>query len=402
MLNRNTTRTLMALPLCISSVLAVSAQANATAFDSRAFAMGGVGVSSANYLSASFHNPALVARFNQDDGVGLLFPSIGVDANDPEDLIKHVEDFSDIYDEFKQISQPTAADAQLIIDQLTLIQGNSAQVKAGTQFAVAIPNHTLAINIFVQGYADGFVFADIADDDLDINNIINQDLSSQALTMGVVISEFGVSLAKSYKLANAEIFYGVSPKYQNVQTINYISDIENYQFDDWDDDKYQSDDSNMNVDVGFAYQHQGGYGIGFVGKNLISNRYNTQLINGVQAQYQINPTYTVSANYHNDFIVAAIDVQLNESEGYQSLTGTTNAFDTENDNHQMAAVGIELFPQSWVKFRAGYQKDLTDNTDDSITAGFGFSPFNVFHFDLSARYADNNNFGAAIQTRFTF
>ncbi|WP_394129433.1 conjugal transfer protein TraF [Shewanella maritima] len=397
-----TLKKLRYLPICVAAACAFSAQASQQNFDSRSFAMGNIGVSTADYLTAPFHNPALVARFNEDDAVALLFPSFGVDANDPTDIIDNVEDFSDIYDEFKNISNPTEDDAQKVINQLLLVQGNYAQVQAGTQLAVAIPSNTIAVNIFAQAYADALVFADIDENDLDPLKIINLDLDSKALTMGVVVTEFGVSLAKSYKTPTGQFYYGVSPKYQKVNTINYIADIDNYEFDDWDDDRYQSDESNFNIDIGFAYQHNAGFGFGIVGKNLIKNSYQTEVIEGVKGVYELSPTYTISANYQNRFVIAAIDIALNESVGYKDLTGTINAYDTDNTNRQIAGVGVELFPESWFRFRAGYQTDLSDNTDDSFTAGLGFSPFDVFHFDLSGRYADDRNMGVSLQTRFTF
>ncbi|MDO6620980.1 conjugal transfer protein TraF [Shewanella sp. 6_MG-2023] len=397
-----TTRTLRYLPLCMAAAFATSVQANNHSFDARSHAMGGVGVSSADYLTAPFHNPALTARFKESDGVAVLFPAFGVHANDPTDTIENVEDFSDVYDDFKNISMPTEADAQVVIDQLQLIQGNYAQLQVGTQLAIAIPNKFVSVNLFAQAYADALVFADIADSDLDPSNIINQDLNSQALTMGVVVTEIGVSLAKSHQFATGELYYGVSPKYQQVNTINYITDIDNFEFDDWDDDRYQNDQGNMNLDVGVAYQHNAGFGFGFVGKNLIENSYDTELINGVQGQYEISPTYTVSANYQNRFITAAIDVQLNESEGYSNIDGTLNQFDSSNDNRQLAAIGLEFTPASWAKLRAGYQTDLTDNIDNSVTAGLGLSIAGVFNIDISANYSDENNMGAALQTSFTF
>lgn len=390
------------LPICIVAAFASSAQANSHSFDARSHAMGGVGASSADFLTAPFHNPALAARFEDNDHVGLLIPSLGVNANDPSDLINNVEDFADIYDDFKFLTDPTEADAQVVVDQLKKIQGNYAQVQVGTQLAIAIPTNLVAVNLFAQAYADALVFADIADDDLDPSNILNQDLNSQALTMGVIVSEIGVSLAQSQQFESGTFYYGVSPKYQTVNTINYITDIENFEFDDWDDDRYQNDDSNFNLDVGIAFQHNDGYGFGFVGKNLIKNTYDTEIIEGVQGQYQVSPVYTVSANYQNRYMVAAIDVQLNESEGYSQIDGTSTLFDANKDNQQIAAIGIEFFPHSWVKLRTGYQMDLTNNTDDSITAGIGLSTFSLFHFDLSASYSDEHSMGVALQTGFTF
>jgi len=398
---KNTQLRLRLLPICIAAIISTQANANNHSYDARAQAMGGVGASTSHYLTAPFHNPALVAQFSESDDVALLIPSIGINASDPTDTVTNIEDFSDIYDEFE--NNQTLDNAQDVVDQLEVIQGNYAQVQVGTQLAIAIPNNIVSVNLFFQAYADLLVFADIANEDLDPNDLINDpSLDSRALTMGVIVSDFGISLAKSYKFDSSELFYGLSPKYQTVNTINYVSSIDNFEFDDWDDSRYQNDEGNLNVDVGLAFKHNAGYGFGLVGKNLIKNSYDTEMISGVQGQYEISPTYTVSANYQNSFIVAAIDLQLNESQGYTQLNGTYSKFDAEKDNRQPAAIGVELFPQSWVKLRAGYQTDLSDNTDDSLTAGLGFSVIDIFHIDLSGRYTDENSIGAALQTSFTF
>lgn len=80
-----------------------------------------------------------------------------------------------------------------------------------------------------------------------------------------------------------------------------------------------------------------------MGKNLIKNSYDTEIIEGVKGQYQVSPVYTVSASYQNDYIVVAVDVQLNESEGYSRIDGTSTQFDANKDNQQIAAIGIEFF-----------------------------------------------------------
>lgn len=50
--------------------------------------MGGVGVVSANYLTAPFYNPALVAIYRRNDDAGMILPSVGFTYNDPDKLVK--------------------------------------------------------------------------------------------------------------------------------------------------------------------------------------------------------------------------------------------------------------------------------------------------------------------------
>ena len=55
--------------LTIALLASLSAPTFADSFDSRSLGMGGVGVSSSDYLAAPFHNPALVAKYDETDDV---------------------------------------------------------------------------------------------------------------------------------------------------------------------------------------------------------------------------------------------------------------------------------------------------------------------------------------------
>ncbi|MGS0677221.1 conjugal transfer protein TraF [Shewanella sp. 125m-1] len=391
------------LPTLIATLVSANSLAAVQSFDARSFAMGGIGASTADYLTASFHNPALAARYGEDDDVGVLIPSIGAQLDDSQDIIDKTDNFSDIYDQFSSINNPTEQDAQQVVDALAELQSNRANIQANVSLAVAIPNEYVSVSMFVKAYADAFVFADIAEDDLDTDKLIdNGSLTSQALTMGVLIAETGVSFAKSYEHSRGTFYYGITPKYQQVTTINYVTDIENYEFDDWDDDRYQTEESNINLDIGLAYQLHNGLAFGFVGKNLIKNSYDTSLTRGVRGEYVISPTYIASASYNHRLFTVGVDVELNETKSYDVIEGTLNGIDADADNKQMAGIGVEFNAFDWAQLRAGYQTDLSDNLADQVTAGIGLSPFDVFHIDLSASYASDNELGAVIQTSFTF
>lgn len=81
---------------------------------------------------------------------------------------------------------------------------------------------------------------------------------------------------------------------------------------------------------------------------------------------------------------------------------THNTYHAENDDLQAWSLGAEWDVLGWLQLRGGYRHDLKSNLDDAITAGVGLSPFEVFHFDLAGLYAGNNEFGASLQTSFTF
>jgi hypothetical protein len=387
-----------------------SSMAALQSFDSRSHAMGGTGVSSADYLTAPFHNPALGARYNESDDVGVLIPSVGAQVSDQDEMISGLEDFSDTFDALDAAinsADQSAIDsaAKDTANSLENLQGDKAHVEAGVGMAIAIPNQYLSVNIYGKAYADAVVIADIDSGDIDdLENLTPStnpdDLlnNSRAITMGVSIIEGGVSVSKSFDVSYGTWYVGLTPKYQMINTINYVVDVNNYEFDDWDNDEYQNDEGNMNVDFGMAFEMPEGFVFGLTGRNLIENKYETELVNSVSGVYKISPVYTAAASFNHSLFTAALDVDLNENERYETINGA--AVDT--DNTQMAGVGLEFNAWGWAQLRAGYQHDIAGNLEDQFTAGLGLSPFDTVHIDVSGSYAGENQFGAVVQTYFTF
>jgi len=382
------------------------AQSGTHSFDARSIGMGGIGVSSADYLTAAFHNPALVAKFKDNDDVGFLFPYIAVQVQDPDKLVNQLDDFSDLYDDFENNQYHNLMEVQNIIGSLKDMQGDKTYVQGGIGGSIAIPNSFLSFSVYSKVYADGFIVAGISDDDLKYRNISNPnyDLKSQAIVLGVSIAEAGVAIAKSFKLENSTIYIGFTPKYQNIKTINYAISVDNYDFDDLDDDRYQTDNNDFNVDVGLAYAFGEGFVFGFAGKNLIEHTYSTALSDAdIQATYTISPVYTVSASYNHDLFTIGIDVDINETERYENFQGlNTGDLQSAKDNIQMVGIGSEFNAWDWAQIRLGYQSDIANTLEDQFTAGIGFSPFGVLHVDFGVMYSGDEQFGASLQTAFTF
>jgi len=388
-----------------------SSMAALQSFDSRSHAMGGTGVSSADYLTAPFHNPALGARYGESDDVGVLIPSVGAQLSDQDEMISGLEDFSDTYDNLESALNsldPNKIDsaAQASADALSALKDDKAHVEAGVGMAIAIPNQYLSVNIYGKAYADAVVVADITQSDIDELEALDPNtppvsaptLTSKGITMGVSIIEGGVSVSKSFDVSYGTWYLGMTPKYQMINTINYIANVDNYEFDDWDDDRYQNDEGNMNLDFGMAFEMPQGFVFGLSGRNLIENKYDTEVIQGVSGTYTVSPVYTAAASFNHSLFTAALDVDLNENERYETIDGRA----VDSDNTQMAGLGLEFNAWGWAQIRAGYQHDIAGNLDDQFTAGLGLSPFDTVHIDLSGSYAGENQFGAVVQTYFTF
>lgn len=391
------------LALSVVSALSFSSVTLAAnqSFDSRSYGMGGIGVSTADYLTAAFHNPALGARFDESDDVAVLIPAVGAQINDSEDLITQVDDFSDLYDQFQ--GNPSGDPTQMI-DSLEKMKGDQAFVQAGAGFAIAIPSQIVSVNLFAKAYADAFVLTDVSDNDLEQSNWNNPfyQPESNAIVMGVSIMEGGVALSKSFEYETGTLYVGVTPKYQVINTINYSSSVENFDTDGWDSDEYQSDDGAFNMDVGVAYELPQGFVFGLSGRNLISNEYETTNTNGINGTYKVSPMVTGSASFNHDLVTVGVDVDFTENERYTSIDGINNNVDVDGDNTQMAAIGAEFNAWNWAQVRVGYSHDIAGNLDSSVTAGLGLSPFDTVHIDLSASYAGDSQFGAVVQTYLTF
>ena len=64
--------------------------------------------------------------------------------------------------------------------------------------------------------------------------------------------------------------------------------------------------------------------------------------------------------------------------------------------------GIEGGDFDWGQLRAGYQTDLKDTLDDSLTVGLGISPSGQISLDFAGNYAGDNQYGLSTNLAFSF
>lgn len=409
---------LVALTVAVSS-----AYAGPYAFNARQDAMGGTGVSGANYLAAPFYNPALLTHFDETDDFGVLFPVVGVQAFDKDQMRDAADDLNDSYKSFQNaydayMNNATSESAQQLTElnnkvagQLRDLSGNTGYVTAGAGAAIALPSKTLSSAMFFNSYADIEAFADVNASDLTsytINGVTLQvptseeNVSSKVVAMGALVSDFGISLAKSFDTSLGNTSVGVSPKIQQIRVLNYVATAVDSDFDDVTDDQYQTKKNGFNMDVGVANDFGNGWTTGLAVKNLFKRDVTSPWVNGVQAEYELAPIPTVSATYQHAWLTVSGDLDLVPQKRFTRLTGTTAEFDASDDDLQMASVGIEGDVLGWMQLRAGYRHDLKGNLDDAFTAGVGISPFKTFHLDVAGVYGGSNELGGVVQTAYTF
>lgn len=373
------------LPLTIALTPSLAVAAN-YAIEARGDAMGGVGVVSANFLTAPFYNPALVAIYRRNDDAGMILPSIGISYNDEDKMVDDLDSISSMLD------NKNYQDLQKTLDNL---EGDSLKAEIGGVVAFAIPNQFIAANLFAKAYTETFVTPDIYTGGS--TSVENAELSAvNAVSVGV--TEIGLSLAKYQTFLGQHIAFGVTPKLQRIYTYVYSASVTDYDIKDVRDSS--QGETIFNLDAG-ALWFYGPLRVGFSATNLIQRDINTQsytktLTSKTSGQtrdinlgyaYQMRPLYTVGIGLVADYATLSVDYDLNEEKRYTNF----------EDNTQMIRIGGEIDILRQLKLRAGYNKNLAyDNLDGTITAGIGISPLNLFQLDLGASYTNENAMGAYI------
>ena len=377
------------LPLSLG-IAVTSCQLSATEFDARSYAMGGVGVTTADYVTASFHNPAMAAKHDVRDDFGLLAPVLGIQFDDPDELFN---DASNLYDVIANANLP--ADALIVDAALTQLAGDKAYSEAGFGLVASVPTRYYSTNVFIKGYADAFLFADVLDNDL-----ADTDVDSKMSVYAISVVEFGMTFARKFDTRYGGMHFGISPKYNIISTYNYSQTIDNF-----DPDKYKdgasSDKKGFNLDLGMEVGLLYGLSAGAVVKNLIPQQVDLKPMNGSSASYNLHPVVTTGLSWSSDYATLAMDIDINKTQRYEdvvSLSGVNDDF----DDTQMLKIGAEFGLQSAMQLRAGYTNDLQGNKGQVFTAGIGLSPFNVFHLDFGASYGGSNKFGLVAQTMLWF
>jgi hypothetical protein len=373
--------------------------------------MGGAGVASGTYLSASFLNPALLTQHYSLDDFAIVFPSIHIMLSNPDDLMDNIDDLQASYNYLDELLSTPIQDSNAIRkiasqlgNDFLILTNVEIELEGNIAFALSIPNKHLSMSLYAQSSFYLLSRVDIKNEDisslsalaLEINNIaINEydlnNLNSSALLLGRVDTEMGVSLAKQFEWNTWQYSIGITPKYQYIQSYHYTLDVEIFNNSDYDDPKYQTDEGLFNIDLGFIFTFDPHWKMGLMGKNLIQKNYITQRINDHSFTYSIAPEWKIGLGYQSHFFSASLDFDLNEKK-YFNLEGKS----------QFVRMGAEIKAVNWGAFRIGYRYDLSNNTRDFFTFGLGISPWDIFHLDITAIYANKNELGFSVQTSLMF
>ncbi|WP_208746702.1 MULTISPECIES: conjugal transfer protein TraF [Vibrio] len=360
----------------------MSVQAANHVADGRGNAMGNTGVASADYLVAPFYNPALGANFREHDDFGLLLPAVGVNARDTDESLATLDDLQDSIEEFESNPSP-AVEAELngYLDDLT---GNKpVVVTAGAGIAIALPIEAVSTNLFTRGYVEVIASADIDDNP---NTTLRYENSTVEMA-AFGYAEIGISFAKEFVIQEERVSFGISPKYQELTTYSASSKVEDFDLDDYD--QSEMSETAFNFDIGAVWYREN-FRVGFAIKDVLAQE--VAFSQGTTGVYELNPQATLGFAYAHEYFTLAADADLTSQERFKNV----------DDDTQFIRFGIEGDAWGWAQLRAGYEIDIEDTLDNSLTAGIGISPWDVVSLDLAGSYAGDNQFGASGNLAFTF
>ncbi|TLE14054.1 type IX secretion system membrane protein PorP/SprF [Vibrio cholerae] len=378
------------LAVVMAIAFSFSAFASNLLMDARGAGMGNTGVSTADYLLAPYYNPALTAVYRKNDSFGILLPSIGLRAEDKDESLKTIDDLQDSIEQFERAG--VGAATQENVDQLNryldqLADDKPLAVTAGIGIAVALPLDAVSLNFFTRGYAEVIAKANVAAKSGNSANEVKTRYESSDVDLTAFgYTEVGLAVGKQVVLGGQTVALGVTPKVQQLRTYQDNASVKSFDLDDYD--KSEMKDNAFNLDMGAVWLIDQ-YRVGIVAKDLFAKDIQTQNRNNT---YKLDTQIAVSGSYVSDFFIAAVDLDLTKQR----------RFNGDNDDTQFMRFGVEGNVWGWAQLRAGYEVDLQNSLDNSVSVGLGVSPWDVVSFDLAGSYAGDNQFGLSANLAFTF
>ncbi|RUO18450.1 conjugal transfer protein TraF [Aliidiomarina maris] len=394
----------------------------AHAADNRTQAMGGAGVANGNYYQAASLNPALVARYEDRDRLGIILPAINFEVADQDRIFDSVDDFQDAFDNLerliRQAEQGGVDEAQLqaaredVAARFNDISGALVGNING-QVAVTLLNRHASAQFFANANLEAFGATRLDANDVDI--FLNaedldalNEFTSEGFVVGRLITDYGVALGRKFNVAGRDFYLGVTPKIQEIESFTYFSALSDIDEDNFDSSEFRNSETSFNFDLGFSMTLTQRISAGLVLRNMVSNEvvgspiYSRRVDDIVTLDYKVSRQAVAALGYRTMRMSLSLDVDL-LAQNYLGLTDVSQlqVFGEVRET-QFVRAGYEYALGRWAQLRLGYRHDLEGTYDDAYTAGLGFSPFGRVHFNVSASYIDDRSFGAGAQLMFTF
>jgi hypothetical protein len=371
------------------SLLSTTALAAPQGSGARNMAMGGVGVASSHHSAAGFTNPALLSHFASTDDISLVAPFFEGVVADGDQLLDGVERFQNTLTEIQtllEMGDPASileADAlrPVLAQDLLSLDGRALDGGLSTGLSVSLPSDGFALAVVVRGYVDGQAFPII--DPADVAIITDpfgtptdlDNLGSEAVVLAAGVQEVGLTVSHKFEVRGRPLSVGITPKVQRVETFNYAVSLQSFDntaaLDDFTDGIYRQDETNVNIDLGVAFEPIPFLTVGLAAQDLVGRKIDTVVTGGRSFSYELGPRLIGGVAFRSAFFTVALDADLLKKA----------RFDRADDTRAIRA-GAEFDAFGWLKVRAGISHDLEDTRADLFSAGVGLAPFRVFNLDL--------------------
>lgn len=416
-----------AMALLSAAVAAPAIAAPPNYHDVRSMGMGGTGVATARPSAAAYHNPALLSATQKEwqNDFAITLPSIYARFADEEDVPDQVETIQDTIVRLDQaINSSNINEAQkeagILADQLEATDDDTMRVDAGTGLNAALPGQKMGLGFHIQGRLRATIKSNVSDSDIqrlrdiengDVNftNFDRGDLESRGRVMATAVLESGVTFSTRANVAGESIAIGITPKYMQLRTFDYIENVDDFEDSNFDASEHETTKNGFNFDLGAAVQagdqDQWMYAVSVrnvIPMDLKGRERPTDLTGGRlpgeqgQAELQLRPKVTAGIARTTDLYTLTAEMDLTR----------TRSFGPEAET-QWLAVGGEVNLIDWVNLRGGIRQNLASDTgangiqeETQYTAGLALSPW-ALRMELGALYSDQE-VGAAFELGLAF
>lgn len=417
-------------------------------YDSRTLAMGGAATAIGTPSQAAFYNPALLAFHEQEEEEGrdgrVYLPNIVVQYSKGTDAaIDAVEDeldtqLSNAIDQFN--SAPLQAGAGLIRDLATDLRDvlddiadDDLSVDSFIGFNISEPSNREGGGFYFGARALAGGVANVSEADRELlgdyiesmgqiaagadpatvaaayPHLINsrgqlidltQTLTSNADVSALIVSEWGMAMAKQFEFRGHTLALGITPKLMRVDAFRDTADF-NDSLDSVEEAEDEFKDTqethlSFNADLGIAATFAEHYRVSFTLKDAFKKHFSTrQEPDPITGEPAPDLTVTLSSRarmglgYVSDRFSLGLDYDLEESTPMATEAGT-----------QELSLGAEYVLFDSLALRAGYRNDQTGLRENMASAGVGYR---WKRFVVDVAYASGGSYQAGgLQLGWTF
>lgn len=417
-------------------------------YDSRALAMGGAAAAIGTHAQAAFYNPALLAFHDEEEETGrdgrVYLPTLVAQVSEgAESAIDAIEDeldtqLSNAINQFN--NAPLQATAGLIRDVATDLRDvlddiadDDLSLDSFVGFNISEPSNreggafyfgarVLAGGVANVSDADRALLGDYIDsmgqvatgaDPVAVAaaypHLINsrgqliditRTLTSNADVSALIVSEWGMAMAKQFEIRGHALAIGITPKLMRVDAFRDTADF-NDSLDSVEEagDEFkdtQETHLTFNADVGVAATFAEHYRVSLTLKDAFKKRFSTKQeadpITGEPApdlKVTLSSRARMGMGYVSDKFSIGLDYDLEESNPMATEAGT-----------QELSLGAEYIVFDSLAVRAGYRNDQTGMHENMASIGLGYQ-WKRFVADVA--YASGGDYRAGgLQLGWTF